>query len=117
MLVHPKAEDLLPEAVLSYPTAVDWSPSLKLQIPTAVLNFPTVDVATTVPVIAPVVVFKVAPDALFRIPIPTEARPPVLEKFSRPNVWEFRASEMFSKPTAVVLVPDAVLQYPKADDR
>ena len=92
MFLYPTAEDLHPEAMLQYPEAVENAPELKLQRPTAVESFPTVVAATTVPVIAPVPVSKVPPLELFRTPIPTEARPPVLEKFCRPNVWEFRAA-------------------------
>jgi hypothetical protein len=100
MFLYPKAEELFPEAVLQYPTAVERSPCERFWIPTAVESFPMVEVATTVPVIAPVVVFRVAPLALFNIPNPTEANPPVPEKFCRPNIWELSAEAVFLYPEA-----------------
>jgi hypothetical protein len=89
---EPKADELDPEAVLLYPTAVLKFPAVKLQIPTAVVSRPIVPIALAVPVIAPVVVFKVAPVELFKVPIPTDANPPAPVKFLLPNSEAFRAA-------------------------
>jgi hypothetical protein len=93
-LLQPIATEPSVAALLLYPTAVEKFPLVVFFTPTAVVSLPTVVQAEIVPVIAPVPVFNVAPVALFKIPKPTEASPPVLEKFSRPNICELRAQEM-----------------------
>ena len=107
MLQYPEAIEPNPEAMFLYPTALEKHPALKLQTPTAVDESPEF-VATIVPVITPVLLVSVAPLALFKIPIPTDASP-VPVKLDRPKIWELVVVAVEQAPTTVEKHPEAVL--------
>jgi len=100
VLQKPEAEEVQPDAVFLYPTAVEKFPSERLQIPRAVDEYPTVEVADGVPVITPVASVSVAPVELFRRPITTDPRPPVEVKFELPKTEEFKVEAVLLKPKA-----------------
>ena len=72
--------------------------------------------ATGVPVITPLVVFKVPPVELFNNPKATEDIPVVLIKLLLPKTTEFIPQATLQYPTAVLVAPALVLPNPTASE-